>query len=186
MSKWITIPGFIIATILVMYFTIDYVKYIILDFIGAQTKTWSTRNDNIIEELHPKIRNDVAKAVNELKEKHDIKLLLTDGTRTFKEQKQLYEKGRSAPGNIVTNAKPGQSYHNYGLAVDVVEQIEGTADYNLTDWQKIADVFQKYGFKWGASFGDKPHFYRDYNHEWEELKAKVEKGKSYKNKFPVV
>lgn len=40
--------------------------------------------------------------------------------RTFAEQEALYAQGRTKPGKVVTNAKAGMSYHNYGLAVDIV------------------------------------------------------------------
>lgn len=49
-----------------------------------------------------------------------VKILITQGLRTFAEQNALYAEGRSAPGKIVTNAKGGQSYHNFGLAFDIV------------------------------------------------------------------
>lgn len=42
----------------------------------------------------------------------------TDGLRTFEIQEQLYALGRTEPGVKVTNAVPGLSYHNYGLASD--------------------------------------------------------------------
>jgi hypothetical protein len=40
------------------------------------------------------------------------------GVRTFAEQDALYAQGRTRKGLRVTNAKGGQSYHNYGLAAD--------------------------------------------------------------------
>ena len=47
----------------------------------------------------------------------------TSGMRTWEEQQKLYNQGRTAESKakgekIVTNAKPGSSYHNYGLAID--------------------------------------------------------------------
>ncbi len=41
------------------------------------------------------------------------------GLRTYAEQAKLYEQGRVTVGKIVTKAQPGQSMHNYGLAVDL-------------------------------------------------------------------
>ena len=41
---------------------------------------------------------------------------LISGTRTFAEQDRLYAQGRTEPGNVVTNARGGQSNHNYGIA----------------------------------------------------------------------
>lgn len=40
--------------------------------------------------------------------------------RPLEEQAKLYEQGRTTPGPIVTYAKPGESAHNYGLALDFV------------------------------------------------------------------
>lgn len=52
--------------------------------------------------------------------KEDIFVQITSGYRSFAEQNKLYAQGRTAPGKIVTNAKGGQSNHNYGLAIDYV------------------------------------------------------------------
>ncbi|WP_309244896.1 M15 family metallopeptidase [Bacillus sp. WMMC1349] len=52
--------------------------------------------------------------------KENIYVQMTSGYRSFAEQNKLYAKGRTASGKIVTNAKAGQSNHNYGLAVDYV------------------------------------------------------------------
>ena len=46
-------------------------------------------------------------------------LHLIYGYRSLGEQAELYSTGRTKPGKIVTNAKPGSSAHNYGLAVDL-------------------------------------------------------------------
>lgn len=42
------------------------------------------------------------------------------GLRSFEDQAQKYAVGRTAgrPGSVITNAKPGYSMHNYGLAID--------------------------------------------------------------------
>jgi peptidoglycan LD-endopeptidase CwlK len=42
------------------------------------------------------------------------------GLRSFEDQDELYAQGRTKPGNIVTNARGGDSLHNYGLAADFV------------------------------------------------------------------
>lgn len=44
---------------------------------------------------------------------------LISGTRTYPEQDALYAQGRTKPGNVVTNARAGQSNHNFGIAWDV-------------------------------------------------------------------
>ena len=87
-------------------------------------------------------------------------LRITSGFRSFKEQDKLYAQGRTKPGNIVTNAKGGQSMHNFGVAFDIVDRKLG---YNLSSYQwkwlnVIASLLKlEWGGTWGA-FSDKPHF----------------------------
>ncbi|GAG18820.1 unnamed protein product, partial [marine sediment metagenome] len=47
-------------------------------------------------------------------------VLITDTLRTNARQAELYAKGRETKGPKVTNARPGQSFHNYGVAWDAV------------------------------------------------------------------
>ena len=46
--------------------------------------------------------------------------LIYCGRRTMEEQTALYALGRTSPGKVVTKARAGESYHNYGLAFDWV------------------------------------------------------------------
>ena len=62
--------------------------------------------------------------------KQGIKVILTWGYRSISSQNQLYAKGRTASGNIVTNAYGGYSWHNYGLAADYAFVINGKVTWN--------------------------------------------------------
>ena len=70
-----------------------------------------------ISKLHPKVRTEVEKIINEcnnnLKGRSQVRI--AQGLRTFAEQDALYNQRPK-----VTNAKGGQSVHNYGFAVDIV------------------------------------------------------------------
>lgn len=88
------------------------------------------------------------------------------GLRTFAEQDALYAQGRTTPGNKVTNAKGGQSWHNFGLAIDMVE--DGDPNKAGIQWSwannasylKIGTFAQQSGLEWGGfwkSFQDFPH-----------------------------
>ena len=97
-----------------------------------------------------------------------ISFRVTDGVRTFAEQDALYSQGRTKPGNIVTKVKGGGSFHNYGLAVDIVPlDKNGKANYNVGKdvWNKIGVAGQKQGLNWGGAwkggFVDQPHFQMD-------------------------
>lgn len=49
-----------------------------------------------------------------------LPLTVTATLRSMATQAALYAQERTAPGRIVTNARPRFSYHNFGLALDVV------------------------------------------------------------------
>lgn len=70
--------------------------------------------------LHPVLRERLALLAGRLA-RRGMKALITDGLRTIAEQDALYAKGRrGVAGELkVTNARGGQSNHNYGLAVDL-------------------------------------------------------------------
>lgn len=82
---------------------------------------------------------------------------ITEGYRSLERQAQLYAQGRTAPGKIVTNAKPGESIHQYGCAFDVVFTQTGYEG----DWNKLGQIGKMLGFTWGGDFKsikDRPHF----------------------------
>jgi len=90
-----------------------------------------------------------------------IEILVTSTMRSFEEQARLYALGRSAPGAIVTNAEPGESWHNFGLAFDVVPLVNGKPIWDSPMWDRIGELGKRAGLIWGGdfrSFKDKPHF----------------------------
>jgi len=103
--------------------------------------------------------------------------------RTNAEQDALYAIGRTKPGKIVTNARSGDSYHNYGLAVDICLIIDGKVaswdmrtDFDadgIADWMEAVKVFKAYGWEWGGDwkrFPDAPHFQKTFGKSIAELK----------------
>ena len=47
-----------------------------------------------------------------------IQVIVTSTYRSSEEQDRLYAQGRTIPGNVVTNARGGYSYHNHKVALD--------------------------------------------------------------------
>jgi len=89
------------------------------------------------------------------------------GNRTWEEQGKIYAQGRTSPGKIVTNAKPGYSNHNYGIAVDMGvfkdgKYLDGLKPAEAEAFHsKAAIIAEKYNIEWGGSwrtFKDYPHF----------------------------
>lgn len=137
-----------------------------------------------INQLHPYIREAVRKGIEEANSKlpANMEVRIVQGRRTFAEQDALYAQGRTKPGPKVTNAKGGQSIHNYALAIDfallindkeISWDIKKDADRdNIADWLEVVQVFLKLGFEWGGTWKtlkDFPHLEMRYNQTWQSL-----------------
>ncbi len=111
-----------------------------------------------VNDLQPKVMRAAA-AVSMEMNLLGLPTRITEGFRSIERQNELYAQGRTKPGAIVTQAKGGQSLHNYGVAVDFVFVQQG---YNATDaqWKTLGTILNKHGFEWGGDwkgFVDKPH-----------------------------
>lgn len=124
---------------------------------------------------------------------------VVQGFRTFPEQASLFSLGRTIKnpsgatpakpmGNIVTNAKAGQSNHNYGLSIDFAilydKDKNGTfetlswdliADFNKdgeADWKEVVYCFTSAGFAWGGNWHtlkDNPHLEMTFGLNWRQM-----------------
>ncbi len=114
-----------------------------------------------IGNVHPVVR-DGAEEVIRRAYKKGIYVLFSDGYRSHAEQNALFAQGRTAPGQVITNARGGQSMHNYGLALDmfITNKTGTSASWPVSELKKAAKIAKKVGFKWGGdwkSFPDYPH-----------------------------
>lgn len=97
-------------------------------------------------------------------EAEGIDLLVTCTYRSLEEQAELYAQGRDKPGRKVTNAKAGESLHNYRLAFDVVPLVGGKCVWNASDtlWVRVGALGMREGLEWAGQWPkDKrefPHF----------------------------
>lgn len=134
--------------------------------------------DAAINRLHPKIRDKARRLVSEARRK-GIDLEVVSTLRTYAEQTRLYAQGRTAPGPIVTNARAGHSWHNFGLALDVVPVENGQRNYKTKRWADLAAIGKRLGFEWGGdwtSIVDKPHFQMKFGQTLTQMRAKVDSG----------
>jgi peptidoglycan L-alanyl-D-glutamate endopeptidase CwlK len=144
-----------------------------------------------IELLHPSIRSEVREIYAEICKAltGKVRCRFSHTFRTFKEQKDLYAIGRNGDRRRrITNAKPGLSYHNYGLAIDIVLLIDNNgdgiyeqaswdtlADFDkdkMSDWSEIVTIFKSYGWAWGGDwnrFKDEPHFEKTFGYSVRQL-----------------
>jgi peptidoglycan L-alanyl-D-glutamate endopeptidase CwlK len=94
--------------------------------------------------------------------KAGIDVLIYNTLRTTEEQDILYAQGRTQPGNIVTNARGGDSWHNYGAAFDFVPMLVGKPQWkNDSLYTKCGIIAESVGLEWGGRWRgklhDKPH-----------------------------
>lgn len=126
-------------------------------------------------DLHPKIRESAMKAYKNSIDRtpEGVHPFITQTGRSFEESQTLYNQGRTTPGQIVTRAKPGQSYHNYYLALDFVLMVGGKMIWKVDDnWMIVVQCFREYGFFWGGDFTkfkDYPHLENRLGYHWSTL-----------------
>lgn len=141
--------------------------------------------------LHPKRRGEV-KSILEIAESKfppNMAIRIVQGLRTFDEQDALYKKRPK-----VTNAKGGQSLHNYGLAIDfaILHDKDGNGSFEelswdtvkdfdkdgKADWMEVVSEFEKAGWEWGGkwrTFKDLPHCQKTDGYTWQQLLVKYQK-----------
>jgi len=112
-----------------------------------------------IEDLVPAVQQQ-AKALVKAAKDAGIDLLITSTYRSNEEQAALYAQGRTKPGAIVTNARPGDSYHNWRCAFDVVPLRNGKPVWGTTGpdgdlWRKIGEMGEAAGLEWAGRWTGK-------------------------------
>jgi len=135
-------------------------------------ETVRTKSAQRLEGLHPVVKQKAERLIEETYQA-GVPILITQGFRTIEHQNKLYAQGRFGnPGPIVTNAKGGRSFHNYGLAIDFALLMPNGKDISWDtvrdgdkdghrDWFEVAGIGKKLGFEWGGDwerFVDMPHF----------------------------
>ncbi len=152
-----------------------------------------------VQILHPKVREEVTEICKEISQVLTSKAFcrFTHTLRTFAEQDELYAQGRTKAGKIVTNAKGGQSYHNYGLAIDIVIINGSNPEWDIkkdfdrdgkADWIEIVNIFKQYGWEWGGDwrFKDYPHFQKTLGYSVRQLQSLYEAKKVDKNNYVLI
>lgn len=163
--KWLGSSFITFALVLITIFL--YIQ----SLTHSETLTESEMNQSgsFPTEIHPIVEERSNQLIQQSAEK-GIVIVITDGFRSAEDQDRLYEKGRSSEGNIVTNAKGGESYHNFGLAVDFAIQVpsgniiwdmqyDGNGN-GVADWMEVVEMAKVLGFEWGGDwvgFKDYPH-----------------------------
>jgi RHS repeat-associated protein len=136
--------------------------------------------DKNIATLDPKVQNDMKKLVliGRLRFDIDVRGAGQGGFRTYGEQNDLYAKGRTAPGKVVTHARGGQSNHNFGLAMDIAIYENGTYLNKGSEWQYSlmgrvgkTQIGLEWGGDWKGKKFDPAHHQNMQGYSLDELRA---------------
>lgn len=111
----------------------------------------------MIDKLYPPF----AVKVRELERRcrlEGIPVKITHGVRTWPEQGDLFAKGRTEPGPRVTNARPGKSWHNYGVSGDFCFQgpdpyLDPKSLRGGQLWGRFGAIAKDLGLVWGGDWG---------------------------------
>lgn len=161
-----------------------------------------------IKTIHPKLRKELGEIYEEICSRLNKGVICRFPFvyRSIAEQDALFAQGRNGDKRPrVTNARGGQSYHNYGLAVDIVllQDRDGNGSYEtaswdnkidfdkdgMADWQEVVAVFKMYGWEWGGdwrNFPDTPHFQKTFGKTVIELREMVRQFKVIDKVYPII
>jgi peptidoglycan L-alanyl-D-glutamate endopeptidase CwlK len=107
-------------------------------------------NSRSLSDLNPKVAALCSEFINSCK-KHNIDIIITSTYRDKESQDVLYAQGRTLPGKKVTNAKGGQSFHNYHVAFDFVPIVGGKAQWNdVALFTKCGEIAESLGLEWAG------------------------------------
>jgi peptidoglycan LD-endopeptidase CwlK len=147
--------------------------------------TFDPRSERCIRTLQLKTQKAAREFLNAVAAA-GIDVRIISGTRTYAEQDRLFRQGRFGnPGPRVTNARGGQSNHNFGIAWDIGVFRNGAYLPESPLYDRAAQIALAAGInglEWGGnwqSFKDKPHYQSATGLSISDVRQRFEKGQPY-------
>lgn len=107
-------------------------------------------NSRKIEDLHPKVA-ELCHAFIAACAKNGVDIIITSTFRDAESQNALYAQGRTIPGAKITNAKGGQSFHNYKVAFDFCPVVAGKAMWSdIKTFERCGMIAESLGLEWAG------------------------------------
>lgn len=129
--------------------------------------TFDPRSERLLAGLHLKAQ-EAARRLLALAVGAGFRIRLVSGTRSYAEQERLHAQGRYGnAGPRVTNARGGQSNHNFGIAWDIGlfdeagQYLNGDTAAELAEYRRLGEMARPLGLEWGGdwtSIPDVPHY----------------------------
>lgn len=130
-----------------------------------------TERTSSLNLLYPPFKMLLVTAIQDANRKGMYPMVF-ESWRSNERQGFLYAQGRTAPGEIVTNAAPGLSFHSVGLAVDLVFDANPATEKPEWSWSgdyfTLTKIMRGYGFESLAM--EKAHFQLSYGLTIKEIK----------------
>jgi RHS repeat-associated protein len=143
----------------------------------------SARDAKILAGLHPFVAN-LGAAHLELMETFGLNAFLIEGFRDYAQQEEKHAQGRTTPGRIVSHARAGESFHNFGLAYDIgIRDQLGRYEKDGSDPRYGTAGFsgELIGLEWGGRWRgrrfDPSHFQYRGGRSLHEVRSLFERGK---------
>jgi peptidoglycan L-alanyl-D-glutamate endopeptidase CwlK len=140
----------------------DQTAYAVAAKLGliSQAPTFDSRSESNISTLVPSAQAKAREWLVRCRAE-GINVKVICGLRNYEEQAELYAHGRTKPGPKVTNAMPGYSWHNFGVAWDfVVFDANGQPLWDSPLMERCGVIGEELGLEWGGRWKspeDKPH-----------------------------
>lgn len=115
--------------------------------------TFEYINSDRLSKLDPIVGKKASLLLDEL-ERQGWDIVIAQGKRSTLEQDMMAARGSSA-------AYGDNSYHVWGLAIDLAIIRNKSADFNCTP---IADIAKSFGFEWSGDWPSTPPFGKEYCH----------------------
>lgn len=155
--------------------------------IATELGAFDSRSEGNIRTLLPQTQRAARGFLTRAKQLTGFDVKIISGTRTYAEQDLLYRKGRGSPGPIVTNAKGGQSNHNFAIAWDVGifkdgHYLTGDTTSEARTYKNLAELARGGDLEWGGdwtSFRDMPHYQLRLGLTLGQVRSLFESGKPY-------
>jgi len=112
-------------------------------------------NSRSLSDLHPKVKTLCEQFISSCA-KQNIDVIITSTYRDAESQTTLYNQGRTTPGKIVTNAKAGQSFHNWRVAFDFCPIVNGKCQWdNKALFTACGIIAEELGLEWAGRWTGK-------------------------------
>ena len=130
------------------------------------------RSINRMGAVHPSLKEYTIELIKRCYSE-GIYIQISSGFRSKEDQAYIYGQGRpnfiwngkkyGSKGSIISNAAPGTSIHNYGLAIDyfLVTDDGNKSIWTVNEkWKRVAEIAKSMGFEWGGDWTS----FKDYSH----------------------